>query len=145
MRYFLLILCCLVSFGATAQLYKRPAYDYNRTQQNLRLKSIQCTKKSTVVEMTYTHLKMDEGSITYIYIVPTMCIEDIKTGKKYFVTRTENIPMEPGKHELKRVGETVNFKVFFPPINPSKIRRLNIIEDEPRGFKFYNVCLFPVA
>ena len=69
MRYILFIVFCCITFAANAQFYKRPAYDYNRTQNNLRLKSIQCNKKNTIVEMTYTHLQVDEGTISYIYIV----------------------------------------------------------------------------
>ncbi len=142
---FLLVFGIKTSFGQT---FDAPIYDSKKTAKELRLSKIQITPKYTVCEMVYTNTfdpKANAGMPNYIYIINDMHIYDVKTQQKYYVIKTENIPMLPEKYGFKQAGEALRFKVYFPRIDPKKTFIFHILEDVDRGFKFYNVRLVPIA
>ena len=142
---FLIIGCIAYAPTAIAQTYDAPAYDSKKTPKQLRLIKVQITPKYTICEMLYTNLEQGKGMTNFIYIIADMHLYDIKTEQKYYVIKTENIPMFPGKYGFKNVGEALRFKVYFPRIDPKKTFIFHILEDVDRGFKFYNVRLVPIA
>ena len=141
----LLTLCVALALPLFAQVYNSPAYDYNRTTSALRLNKVEITKQFTIVDITYTNPPTAAGVTNYIFIIPQMCIIDPKTNKKFFVLKTENIPMEPGRHEFHKPYEKLRFKVYFPRIDINQMYIVHILEDVESGFKFYNVRLMPMA
>ena len=130
---------------AAAQVFASPSYDVKKTTKELRLIKVQVTPKYTICDMLYTNLYNGQNVTNFIYIIPDMHIYDIKTQQKYYVIKSENIPMFPGKYGFKAPGEALRFKVYFPRIDPKKTVIFHILEDVDRGFKFYNVSLLPVA
>ena len=131
-----------------AQVFDAPIYDSKKTTKELRLIKVQVTKQYTICDMVYTNAydsKASEGVPNYIYIINDMHIYDVKTQQKYYVIKTENIPMLPEKYGFKQAGEALRFRVYFPRIDPKKTFIFHILEDVDRGFKFYNVRLVPIA
>ncbi len=144
--YLFIYLCLAYANTAFAQTFPMLTYDARRTDKGLVIKKITVTKQYTICDMFYTYSPKDnETAESFIYIVQDMHIYDIKTQAKYYVIKTENIPMQPGNHGFKKEGEFLRFKVFFPRIDPMKTLIFHILEDNDRGFKFYNVRLMPVA
>ena len=143
--FFLLVFSIKTSL---AQTFDAPIYDSKRTAKELRLTKVQITPKYTICEMLYTNVydsKVNMGATNYIYIINDMHIYDVKTQQKYYVIKTENIPMLPEKYGFKQPGEALRFRVYFPRIEPKKTFIFHILEDVDRGFKFYNVRLVPIA
>ena len=136
------------AYSAAAQTFEAPVYDTKRTTKELRLTKVQVTAKYTICDMVYTNTfdsKNSQETPNYIYIISDMHLYDVKTQQKYYVIKTENIPMLPEKYGFKHVGESLRFRVYFPRIDPKKTFIFHILEDVDRGFKFYNVRLMPVA
>jgi hypothetical protein len=68
-------------------------------------------------------------------------IRDNETGRKYFLTKANNIPICPQKHNFKQKGELLNFSLEFQPI-PNNCKEIDIIENlAGKGFNFFGVSL----
>lgn len=61
-------------------------------------------------------------------------------GEKYYVLKSEGIPLSPDVYNLSRIGESVDFCLTFPTL-PIHVNRLTLCEPTSDGFLFYNVEL----
>ena len=145
---FLLIFFTLFLFwntSAVAQVFPKPEYDLKKSSKELKLHKVEITKKYTICEISYTYDGNDTDDPDFIYIIPDMHIINIKTSEKYYVIKSENIPMHPRQYQFKKKGEVLRFKVYFPAIDPKKTVLFNILEEVDRGFKFYGIHLYAFA
>ena len=138
----LIILCSTAAF---AQVFTKPEYDKKKSAKELHLFKVEVTKKYTICEMTYTYDGNDSDDPDFIYIIPDMHILDVKTKEKFYVIKSENIPMHPKQYQFKKKGEILRFKVYFPAIDPKKTVLFHILEEVDRGFKFFGVHLYSFA
>jgi hypothetical protein len=144
----LFLTCFLTVFLAViaqAQVFNKPDYEVKKSPSELKLHKIEITKKYTICEISYIYEGNDSDDANYIYIIPDMHIIDVKTSEKFYVIKSENIPMYPKQYQFKKKGEVLRFKVYFPPIDPKKIVLFHIVEEVDRGFKFFGIHLYPFA
>jgi hypothetical protein len=131
--------------AAIAQVFPKPEYDVKKSPKELKLHKIEVTKKYTICEISYAYDGNDTDDPDFIYIIPDMHIMDAKTSEKFYVIKSENIPMYPRQHQFKKKGDVLRFKVYFPAIDPKKTVLFHILEEVDRGFKFYGIHLYAFA
>jgi hypothetical protein len=128
-----------------AQVFPKPEYDVKKSPKELKLHKVEVTKKYTICEISYTYDGNDSDDPDFIYIIPDMHIMDVKTSEKFYVIKSEHIPMHPRQYQFKKKGEVLRFKVYFPAIDPKKTVLFHILEEVDRGFKFYGIHLYSFA
>lgn len=65
------------------------------------------------------------------------------TGKKYTLTRAENIPITPSQHNFNTAKDWLYFSLFFPAIE-LKTGKLDLIEAEQgddTDFNYYDIVI----
>ena len=100
------------------------------------IQKVEITSRYTVIEAHYTN-----RSGKPLFVIPEMCIIDPLTQKKYYIIKTDGIPMEPERRTFRGVGDEIEVKLYFPRINIGKTPMFDVIEDVEQGIKFYNVYL----
>mgnify|MGYP001581244882 CR=1 FL=1 len=65
------------------------------------------------------------------------------TGEKFTMTKSENIPVAPVRHNFKSTKDWLYFSLYFPPM-PPKTKWIDIIEAEPgtpNDFNYHDIEL----
>ena len=108
-------------------LYNKPPTKSNNYQ--LRLLRVIISPKFTRLDFGYqaTGYYVRGGWVT---MNPKAFIRLKGSGKKLALTRVENIPLEPVKHNFKSTVESLNFSLFFLPV-PNESLEFDFIEKEP--------------
>jgi hypothetical protein len=96
----------------------------------------------TKIDFGYTAKEMyDSGG--WIRMEKDTFIEIKETGKRYFLTHSEGIPINPEYHYFESKKEWRYFSLFFPAIPPTNCT-INIIEIEngsKNDFNYYDIEL----
>lgn len=96
----------------------------------------------TKIDFGYTAKEMyDSGG--WIRIEQDTFIEIKETGKRYFLTHSEGIPINPEHHYFESKKEWRYFSLFFPAIAPTNCT-INIIEKingNKNDFNYYDIEL----
>lgn len=133
MKYFCLIICFLYTILCASQTIVNPVFE--RTDHyELHVDKIEVNNDSTFV---YCTLSMDDNS--WANISPNTFIEDIATGKKYTIIRSEGIPFSPA---VRNFNNAMGCKLIFvfPSINGAK--KINLIENpDKESFNIYGISL----
>ncbi|MBN1927461.1 MAG: TlpA family protein disulfide reductase [Prolixibacteraceae bacterium] len=100
----------------------------------LTLNKIEISDTATVLSFTY---RGTPG--TWVLIPGGSCIQPVGSEKRHYITRTEGIPF--GKQYWLDNSGLVEYKAFFPPIDP-KTERIDFLEDNDGGSWFiYDIWL----
>lgn len=129
----------------SAQTYIEPIYKGKSTSA-VDVDKVEITKTYTIVHMSCT------APEEFVYggwacLTNTSYIQDIDTKKTYSLIKVKGIPTCPNKYNFTKPGQTIHFKLFFPPVRHN-VRKINIIEDldnVANPFNFFNVLLKPLA
>ena len=125
---FLFLLCNLFCF---AQVIVNPIYD--RTSLEIlhpHVDKVEIKKDSTKI---YCSVSYQES---WSYNIPkTMFIEDLKSQKKYQITKCIGLPFEP-EERVFNYGGTFHFIFCFPHIKG--LQKFNLLED-PSKDRFFNI------
>lgn len=96
----------------------------------------------TKIDFGYTAKEMyDSGG--WIRIEQDTFIEIKETGKRYFLTHSEGIPINPEHHYFESIKDWRYFSLYFPAIPPTNCT-INIIEIEngsKNDFNYYDIEL----
>lgn len=131
-----------ISASAFAQTYTAPIYE-KRDYQSVEIKQIKITKDYTIVDFLF----VSPASYNYggwICAMEDFYIRDCRTGEKYFLEKTNNIPICPAQKTFNRPGIKYRFQLYFPKLKPT-VEYIDLIEEHDSGFNFYRVHLKPIA
>ena len=96
----------------------------------------------TKIDFGYTAKEMyDSGG--WIRMEKDTFIEIKETGKRYFLTHSEGIPINPEFHYFESIKDWRYFSLYFPAIPPTNCT-INIIEIENgsvNDFNYYDIEL----
>lgn len=96
----------------------------------------------TKIDFGYTAKEMyDSGG--WIRIEQETFIEIKENGKRYFLTHSEGIPINPEHHYFESIKDWRYFSLYFPAIPPTNCT-INIIEIENgsiNDFNYYDIEL----
>jgi hypothetical protein len=108
--------------------------------QHCKIKSITTYLDKTVVEFDFVAPYSSTNTIS-VCASDTFFIRDNQTGKKYFLTKANRIPVCPQKLSFSDQGESLQFSLEFQP-TPKTTTEIDIIESLiDRGLNFYGVSL----
>lgn len=127
---------CLYKNGSSAQTSKNIAYQTVAANKKCRLKKIATSTKQT--EFVFEYTNTSEGESAWCNINALTYIIDKRTNTKYTMLYAEGIPLSPGKHEFKNIGDKITFKLVFPAV-PTTTYYLDLIEEEDSSWKFFNI------
>lgn len=126
MRWTYIIIGFLFSCICPAQVIENPVFDRTDTP-SFHIDKIEITKDTTFV---YCSCSAEENS--WANISPETYLEDVTTGEKYTIIKSEGLPFTPNYRRFSFV-EKYNIKMSFPCIKTNN--KLNFIEN-PRGEAF---------
>ena len=70
-------------------------------------------------------------------------LQNLRNKKKFFMIRSENIPVCPNVYRFKWQGEKLTFKLFFPKLD-TNIRSVDVIENcKSHCFSIFGLILDP--
>ena len=120
MRILFIIIAVIYSLISRTQVIENPVFD--RTDvPSFHVDKIEVTKDTTFVYCSYY---AEEGS--WANISPETYLEDVETGKKYTILRSEGLPFGPAKRDFES-NEKCDVKLLFPSIFDAT--KLNFIEN----------------
>jgi len=127
------ILTLVCHILAMAQTIVNPTFDKTDAYK-FHVDKIEITEDTTFVYSTY-----------YVYvgksvnISPTTYLENISTGEKYFITKSEEVPVPPQERAIRNAGEYW-IKMSFPSVQSAE--KINLIENFGKeGFNIYGINL----
>jgi len=134
----IIILCILAfTFHLNAQVYNKPIAG-KQSHPELEITKIEINQTETVVSLKITN-KLSNGG--WFCADKNIYIKDTKGTKTLNLIKSENIPTCPDQFEFSYSGQTLEFKLFFPPI-PKEIRFIDLIEDcNNECFSFNGIIL----
>jgi hypothetical protein len=103
------------------------------------------------ITINHTQTKVDFGHQTtdyykkggWVRIDENTFIRNKDTGEKLTITRAENIPISPARHDFDTTKDWLYFSLYFPPL-PEKTVAIDLIEKEngdPTDFNYYDIQL----
>lgn len=130
-----------IAASVFGQVYVNPKYT-RKSNPHIEVLKITITDKYTIVEFKHTNPYEYGG---YCNIFPETVIRTDK-GKKFKLQKVKNIPVAPYRHNYDKKGESLRFKLYFPPINPAT-KSIDIVEFEGnrQAFNIYKIKLKPMA
>jgi hypothetical protein len=81
------------------------------------------TTNETIIELSIEN-QIEYGSFC---ADKNIYVQDVLTGKKHYLTKSEGIPVCPDVHEFLFIGEVLYFSLHFPKINTGKY--ITLVED----------------
>lgn len=140
MKHYLVILgISILTSNAIGQQIINP-YVKRSEIQHCKITSITTYLEKTVVEFDFVAPYSSTNTIS-VCASDNFFIRDNQTGKKYFLTKANGIPVCPQKHSFSNQGESLKFSLVFQPI-PKTSTEIDIIESLiDRGLNFYGVSL----
>ena len=132
----LLFTLCLFFF-AKSQSYDNPIAR-KQSHPELKIKRIEITDNNTIVSLEVTN-KRDTGG--WFCASRDIDLKISKEDESYHLIKSENIPICPDQHKFSSIGETLSFKLYFPPIDQDIIF-VDLIENCTNAcFSFYGIIL----
>ena len=126
MRILLILIAVIYSLISPAQVIENPVFDRTDTPE-FHIDKIEFKEDATIV---YCSCSAEENS--WANISPETYLEDVTTGEKYTIIKSEGLPFTPNYRRFSFV-EKYNIKMSFPCIKTNN--KLNFIEN-PRGEAF---------
>lgn len=126
MRVLLILIAVIYSLISPAQVIENPVFDRTDTPE-FHIDKIEFKEDVTIV---YCSCSAEENS--WANISPETYLEDVTTGEKYTIIKSEGLPFTPNYRRFSFV-EKYNIKMSFPCIKTNN--KLNFIEN-PRGEAF---------
>jgi tetratricopeptide (TPR) repeat protein len=80
-------------------------------------------KDAFVIELTIEN----QAPTGYFCASKHIYIQNLQSRKKWYMTRSEDIPVCPEVYRFRWQGEKLTFKLYFPPVD-STIRYIDVIE-----------------
>lgn len=133
MRLISLLICFLYSLICSAQVIENPVFDRTDIPQ-FHIDRIEMTKDTTFV---YCSCSAEENS--WANISSDTYIEDIATGKKYKIIKSDGLPFAPDVRKFV-FAEKYTIKLSFPFLKSAN--KLNFIENpNEESFNIYGISL----
>lgn len=145
MKKLVFIVCMLFAIASTSfsqAVINNPAFGMT-TSPDVRIPKIEITKDATIIHF-YFLTPADYVVGGWAAVLRDMYIRDVKTGKKFYLQRAENVPYYPEKHMFTGPGQELSFTLYFDPVDPSTTQ-VDIIENIEFGFNFFRVLLIDIA
>lgn len=131
------LLFILYSSTIFSQVYETPIAA-EQSHPELKITKIEITNAETVISLKVTN-KLSSGG--WFCADKNIYLKSSKSNTRYELLKSENIPTCPDKHEFALPGETLEFKLYFPPI-PDTIKYIDLIEDCTNAcFSFHGIIL----
>jgi len=113
-----------------------------KSHKTLTIEKIEIVENQTVVFLSVENQKT-EGE-AWFCADKRIYLENARGPGKFFLVKSEGIPVCPDSYKFKKQGEILQFRLFFPAI-PQSIKEINIVEDcLDNCFYFKGVILDPV-
>jgi hypothetical protein len=143
MKHYLVLLgLVILTSNAFGQQIENPSVKRSDIP-NCNIRNILTTFEKTIVEFDFVAPYSSTKSVE-ICANDNFFIRDNETGKKFFLTKANHIPICPQKHHFSRQGESLQFSLEFQRI-PEKCTEIDIIENlSGKGLNFYGVGLIKV-
>lgn len=136
----LLMVSPVIYLQVIAQTLEHPVFS-DKSHPTLYIDSIVHTQMVSVFHMSVVN-QLNEGD-AWFCADENIIIQNIEENYQVKLYRTEGIPVCPEMHHFKEVGESLNFKLFFPRI-PDDISSVDLIENcEDNCFKISEIILDP--
>lgn len=135
MKRFLFILTFIAYYTfCIAQTIINPVFDKTDTPE-FHVEKIELAKDTTYVFCTYSAIANSWANIS-----PESYLEDVDTGKKYTIIKSEGLPYSPQIRTFVYAGK-YNVVLYFPAIHDIGLK-LNLIElPDGSGFNIYGISL----
>jgi Uncharacterized protein conserved in bacteria len=133
MKWISFLISLLFSAVCSAQVIENPVFDRTEIPQ-FHIDKIEITKDTTFV---YCSCSAEENS--WANISPDTYLEEIATGKKYNILKSEGLPFTPDVRKFI-FAEKYTIKLSFPCIYTAN--KLNFIENaKEKAFNIYGISL----
>ncbi len=136
------MLLAMVTAGFSQAVINNPAFGMT-TSPEVHIPKIEITKDATIIHF-YFLTPPDYVQGGWAAVLHDMYIRDVKTGKRYYLKRADNVPYYPEKHIFTGPGQELSFTLYFEPVDPSTTQ-VDIIENIEEGFNFFRVLLIDIA
>lgn len=131
MRWTFIIIGFLYSAICSAQVIENPVFDSTDTP-SFHIDKIEITKDTTFVYCTY-----DAEEDSWANISSETYLEDINTGKKYTILKSEGLPFAPQRRSFV-FAEKHKIKMSFPCLGTTN--KLNFVENaKEKAFNVYGI------
>lgn len=133
MRWTYIIIGFLFSCICPAQVIENPVFDRTDTPE-FHIDKIEFKEDATIV---YCSCSAEDNS--WANISPNTYLEDVITGEKYTIIKSEGLPFVPNTRRFL-IAEKYNIKMSFPCIKTK--RKLNFIENpKEQAFNVFGISL----
>ncbi len=123
MKNFLILIAFLISILiANGQNLDKP--NFAIASHPLYVEQLRWSPKAFIMELVIEN-QAKHGSFC---ADKNIYIKDLSTNTKYYLIRSEGIPVCPQSYHFKFVGETLHFLLYFPPLSP-KVKYINLVEN----------------
>ncbi|HDP74925.1 MAG TPA: hypothetical protein ENN49_03485 [Bacteroidales bacterium] len=120
----LLLLLFIFQINHAQVIIKKP-FAAELSHPELTIDQIAIFPDSTVVSLTVVNNADSNG---WFCADKNIFMENLNTRQRYYRIDTHGIPTCPATHNFSRKGETLSFKLIFPPI-PKNLNSINLMED----------------
>ena len=137
-KFFLIIIVCFFFFQESfAQLYTNPIAS-KKSHPELEITQIEITDSYTIISLIVTNRRTEGG---WFCADNNIYIKNSNGTEVYELIKSENIPTCPDQFKFAYSGQTLEFKLYFPPIS-NKIKFIDLIENCSNAcFSFYGIIL----
>lgn len=137
-KFFLIIIFCFFFFQESfAQLYSNPIAS-KKSHPELEITEIEINDSYTIISLIVTNKRTDGG---WFCADNNIYIKNSKSTETYKLIKSENIPTCPDQFKFAYSGQTLEFKLYFPPIS-NQIKFIDLIESCSNAcFSFYGIIL----
>jgi hypothetical protein len=112
-------------------------YTYKRNSESVQIDNISKSAEYTVIKFT-TFPSKEYSSGWWVNFNSNAYIE--QNGKKYYLKKTEGIPLSPNKHYFSNINESLSFKLYFDKsVNLDERFDLIEISGSATAFNFYYI------
>lgn len=111
----------LASFSGFAQELINP--NFGLASHPMKVRKISHSANQTIIELAITN-QSETGSFC---ADRNIFVQDMQTGDKYQLIKSEGIPVCPANYQFNYVGEVLVFQLYFPKVKAKKY--LTLVED----------------
>ena len=122
--------------------YTNPPVRFHAPMINCRINKVMITRTHVEIHMMHQANPMYANG-GWVRLHPEIFIRPSFSNQHLALERAEGIPIYPDEHYYKREHDSIQFKLFFPPV-PIDTEMLDVVEREPSDdswFNFYGITL----
>lgn len=116
----ILALIAVASFSYAQQLINP---NFALASHPMKVTKITHTTNETIIGLSIEN-QIEAGSFC---ADKNIFVQDVLTGKKYRLKKSEGIPVCPSNYQFTYIGEVLNFSLYFPKIGAKKF--ITLVED----------------